>query len=154
MNERMNEQQRIHQIFKSYREVNHAFYHVLAKTAQIHGLTRVQLIVLRALTDHPDIGLSELSECIQLGRSTTSGIVERMVKAGLVTRQRLHADRRSLSLNLSEKGAVIWQQVKAEHLVNMTPLLALSEEDQQQLFRINEQIIHILQRVRDDNDHE
>lgn len=150
----MEEQERIHRIFQSYREVNQAFFQVLMKAAQLYGLTPVQLLTLKNLKEHPRIGLGELSEYILLGTSTTSGIVDRLVKAGLVSRERSETDRRSVTLSLTEKGMEQWNLVERDHMDRLYILASVSEEDQRQLERINTQIINILQKVRDEETHE
>ncbi|MEC0248098.1 MarR family winged helix-turn-helix transcriptional regulator [Paenibacillus chitinolyticus] len=150
----MEEQDRIHRIFQSYREVNQAFFQVLMKAAQLYGLTPVQLLTLKNLKEHPNIGLGELSEYILLGTSTTSGIVDRLVKAGLVSRERSETDRRSVTLKLTEKGLEQWNLVEREHMDRLYILASVSEEDQRQLERINTQILEILQKVRDEETHE
>ncbi|MGX4583948.1 MarR family winged helix-turn-helix transcriptional regulator [Paenibacillus chitinolyticus] len=150
----MEEQDRIHRIFQSYREVNQAFFQVLMKAAQLYGLTPVQLLTLKNLKEHPLIGLGELSEYILLGTSTTSGIVDRLVKAGLVSRERSETDRRSVTLKLTEQGLEQWNLVERDHMDRLYILASVSEEDQRQLERINTQIIEILQKVRDEETHE
>ncbi|MFS0837195.1 MarR family winged helix-turn-helix transcriptional regulator [Paenibacillus sp. 1P03SA] len=150
----MEKQERSHRIFQSYREVNHAFFQVLMKAAQLYGLTPVQLLTLKNLKEHPRIGLGELSEHILLGTSTTSGIVDRLVKAGLVSRERSETDRRSVTLKLTEKGLEQWNLVERDHMDRLYILASVSEEDQRQLERINTQILDILQKVRDEETHE
>ncbi|UKS25680.1 MarR family transcriptional regulator [Paenibacillus sp. HWE-109] len=146
----MNEQQRVMQIFQAYREVNQAFFQVMAKVAQKHGLTPLQLIVLRILKEFPDIKLMELSEKLNLGNSTTSGIVDRMVKAGIITRERTESDRRAMTLKLSDKGTTLWEESNDTRLMLLRPLLGLSEEDQQQFHRIQTEILTILKTIKGD----
>ena len=52
------EDQRILQLFQTYREVNQAFFQLMTKAAGKHRLTALQLIVLRVLQEHPGIRLS------------------------------------------------------------------------------------------------
>ncbi|WP_308637211.1 MarR family winged helix-turn-helix transcriptional regulator [Paenibacillus silvisoli] len=146
----MSEEQRILQIFQSYREVNQEFFRVMKKVAQKHNLTPLQLIVLRILNRHPAIRLSELAEKVSLGNSTTSGIVDRMVKADLVSRERTEADRRAMTLTLTEKGKRLWEASDSTRIMMFQPLLGLPEEDQEQFLRIQNEILHILRQVRED----
>ncbi|MZQ82950.1 MarR family transcriptional regulator [Paenibacillus sp. 5J-6] len=147
----MDDQQRVLQIFHTYREVNQAFYQVLSKVAQRHGLTPLQLIVLRILEEFPGIRLMELSEKLKLGNSTSSGIVDRMVKSGLVTRERTESDRRAMMLRLSDKGAALWEESNATRMKMLRPLLGLSEEDQEQLYRVQNKILMILKNIGEDD---
>ncbi|NOV02510.1 MarR family winged helix-turn-helix transcriptional regulator [Paenibacillus planticolens] len=147
----MDEQQRFMQIFQTYREVNQAFYQVMTRVAQRHGLTPLQLIVLRILEEYPGIRLMELSEKLRLGNSTTSGIVDRMFKSGLVTRERTENDRRAMTLKLSDKGAALWEESNATRMALLRPLLSLSEEDQEQLNRVQNEILTILKNISEDD---
>lgn len=148
----MDDKQRVMDIFQSFREVNQAFFQVMMKAAHHHGVTPIQFMVMRVLSDHPDIGLTELAEKILLGNSTTSGIVDRMVKAGLVSRERSDEDRRSVTLKLTAKGEQIWEETDGTRMRLLHPLLEVSEEDQRNLHRIHEQIVQILHRVREEDE--
>ncbi|MFC5702867.1 MarR family winged helix-turn-helix transcriptional regulator [Cohnella faecalis] len=146
----MDDQQRVLDIFKSFREVNQAFFQGMQKAAQHHGVTPLQFMVLRILNNCPEIRLSELAEQLHLGNSTTSGIIDRMVKADLVSRERSDTDRRNVILKLTDKGNDMWKQTHQTRLERLAPLLELAEEDQAHLQRIHNQIVQILHRVREE----
>lgn len=150
----MDESQRVHQLYKSFREIHQAFTQALLKAAAPHGITPVQLLVLKVVSDSPHIRLSDLAERIQLGASTTSGIVDRMVKAELLVRERTDADRRSVALSLTERGVQIWHVVHESRLEKLRPLLELSHEEQDALLRIHGKIVHNLQNMREEGDHD
>src|SRR5688500_18686011 len=59
-----------------------------------HGITATQLNVLKLLQAVGDLSLSELSKRIAAKTSTVTGIVDRMVAAGLVVREQSEDDRR------------------------------------------------------------
>jgi DNA-binding MarR family transcriptional regulator len=70
------------------------------------GLTVPQLLVVRAideLTDE-DVTVAAVADAVHLSRSTVSVVVERLVKAGLVNRDRSVVDRRRVRLSLTEAG--------------------------------------------------
>lgn len=73
------------------------------------GLTVPQLLCLRAIdelaTDEDDVTLAKVSAALQLSQSTVSNIIERLVRAGLVDRQRSARDRRRVHLTLTGDGA-------------------------------------------------
>lgn len=77
----------------------------LSRTA---GLTVPQLLLLQALHDSTD-GFStatRLCEVLGVNAPTMSGLVERMVKRGFITRSRAAHDRRVVQLQLTEPGRV------------------------------------------------
>ncbi|OCT16342.1 hypothetical protein A8709_02615 [Paenibacillus pectinilyticus] len=149
------EQQRTLQIIQSTREVKKAFYQVMAKASQHLGVTPIQSFVLRKLLEEPGITLSELAECIHLGKSTTSGIIDRMVAAELVSRERSDSDRRSVTLKLLEKGEILLQRMKESQVERLSPLLQLSDEELDSMIRIHKKIVHILhQQLEEDPTYE
>ncbi|QAY67063.1 MarR family winged helix-turn-helix transcriptional regulator [Paenibacillus protaetiae] len=142
-------QNEILQLILSYREVNQALFQTMLKAAQCNNVTPVQLMMLRILSESPGISLREAAETICLGSSTTSGIIDRMVKAGMVIRERGHNDRRSIMLLLSEKGEMLWQQTRDISVKMMSPLTEMPEHDRLETQRLNQRVVKILQKVRE-----
>ncbi|QHW32032.1 MarR family transcriptional regulator [Paenibacillus rhizovicinus] len=138
------EDQRVVDIFQTYREVNQAFFQLLTRAASKHKLTALQLVVLRVLHEYPEIRVSELAEKLNLGNSTTSGIVDRMVKAGIVERERTVADRRAMTLTLTDRGMELWRETDATRMNMMRPLLSMSEHDHRELNRLQHEVLRIL----------
>lgn len=147
----MKDQQRIQNIFTSFREVNQALNHSMLHATQRTGITPIQYFVLIVVAETPGIGLNELSEKIYSVTSTTSGIVERMVKAGWLRRERPATNRRSISLTLTHEGIALVQQTREMRFSQLAiSLLHLSEEDEQHLIRIQKEIVNNIQRQREE----
>ncbi|MBN7773985.1 MarR family winged helix-turn-helix transcriptional regulator [Clostridium aminobutyricum] len=72
----------------------------LEKSRQL-GFTGPQLFVVFTLCKNPGINLQELSERMELSKSTVSGIVDRLVIQGDVLREIPTENRRSVKLFLS-----------------------------------------------------
>jgi DNA-binding MarR family transcriptional regulator len=146
----VDEQQQILQIANSFREVNQNFYQATRKDAEACGVTPIQYLVLRMLKQYPNIGLNELSELMHTGASTASGVVDRLVQAGLVMRGKPETDRRAVVLNLSSEGEVLLSRTNERIMRRLSSLLELSDADIDHLLRIHQQIAHILQRAREE----
>ena len=96
--------------------------------AEKHGLTMADYEILVQLSEHPDqrIRMSELAERTLSSRSRLSHQIDRMVDAGLVTREACSDDRRGSFAVLTDKG---WKTIVAaapdhvmavrEHLVDL-----------------------------------
>ncbi|MDG0812396.1 MarR family winged helix-turn-helix transcriptional regulator [Cohnella rhizosphaerae] len=123
----------------------------MQRAGQHLGVTPIQLLVLKTLRSKPQMSLSELAECLFVGPSTASGIVERMVKANLVSRERPENDRRSISLRLTPEGEALWLQIDERRKMMLEPLNELGEEDLNDLLRIHGRIVHILHKAREEN---
>ena len=147
----MDEHQPIIQLMNSMRELNQSFFQATRKDAEAAGITYIQLLALKLLKHNPSIGLGELSERMYASASTTSGVVDRLVQAGLIERERPQSDRRSVVLKLTPEGERILELTSRRIMVRLAPLLQLPEEDFRHLLRIHGKIISILHQAREDN---
>ncbi len=79
------------------------------------GLTVPQLLCLKAIGDldqsegEPEITVAMVSKRVQLGAPTVSRIVDRLVRAQLVVRERRAQDRRKVCLSLTPAGLERYQ---------------------------------------------
>ncbi|AIQ27386.1 MULTISPECIES: MarR family winged helix-turn-helix transcriptional regulator [Paenibacillus] len=136
-------------ILSSFRCINHNFQQLLWKDAEELKITSTQLMVLRKLSAHPDIGITELADLLHLGNSAASGVVDRMVKAGLITRERSQSDRRIFKLAMTDKGKEIRELSKQSLRRYLQPLANIPAEDAGELLRLHGEIIKILEQGRD-----
>lgn len=74
------------------------------------GLTGPQLIFLKAVAKSEGIPVGEIAKAISLSQATVTGILERMVKRGLVSRQRSDRDKRRVLIRLTPAGEQILAQ--------------------------------------------
>src|SRR5688572_789459 len=75
------------------------------------GVTATQLNVIKLLDEIGDLSLSELSRRMAAQNSTVTGIIDRMVRDELVTREQDPADRRVWRIRLSDKGHAIAKKI-------------------------------------------
>jgi DNA-binding MarR family transcriptional regulator len=82
-----------------------------------YGLTLPMYRVLAALTERPDQKLNELSALTAVELSTMSRLIGTMISMGLVSRERLPTNERTVCINLTEKGVEMAAllRVEAEH---------------------------------------
>ncbi len=101
------------------------------------GLTGPQLTVIKLLETFGDLSLSSLSERIRAQNSTVTGIIDRMEREGLVSRERSTSDRRVVYIRLTTKGAQLAKSIEVEPMEIMYGVLAgLNREDTRDLLRI------------------
>jgi DNA-binding MarR family transcriptional regulator len=97
------------------------------------GVTATQLNVLKLLEEIGALSLSELSRRIAAQNSTVTGIVDRMVEAGLVERVQSDKDRRVWQIRATGKGLGIARAAKVapwELLRGAFAALAADEKEQ------------------------
>jgi DNA-binding MarR family transcriptional regulator len=76
------------------------------------GLTLAQLRVLGTLAQQPGLSLRDLALSLSVTPSTVSQQVDRLVRAGLVSRREDTADRRLLHHELTQQGVQAIEQVR------------------------------------------
>lgn len=105
------------------------------------GLTVPQLVCLKAIgeleeryaEDKEEITVARVSEEIHLSAATVSRIVDRLVRAGLIDRQRAAGDRRRVCLSLTAAGIDRFQTLPVplqEHFVRRLAELPANERKQ------------------------
>lgn len=140
--------EKIQQIMRSFREVNRVLYQPFREAAEHYDTTAIQMLVLRILARNNGMKLGELADQMQMGNSTMSGVVDRLVKAGLIVRERSKQDRRSLVMRLTEKGRKKEKEIFDENsllLQKLSPLNEIPEKDLHALLRIHKDIARKLQ---------
>ena len=106
--------ERAHEVLRAIRRI---IYYVSEHSRRLHhevGLTVPQLLVLKAVgeleTDEPELTLAAVSKHVALSPATVSRVLDRLVNAGLVERERRAKDRRKVCLTLTDAG---WERFQA-----------------------------------------
>jgi DNA-binding MarR family transcriptional regulator len=79
-----------------------------------YGLNLPMYRVLASLAERPDQKLSDLAQMTSAEVSTMSRMIGSMVDMGLVTRERLPNNERTVRINLTEKGGTIAGELMRE----------------------------------------
>ena len=72
--------------------------------ARSHDLTVAQLLCLRVLKDAGMLTAGSLATALSLSPQTVTGLLDRLLARGLITRARSETDRRQVLISLSEPG--------------------------------------------------
>lgn len=75
-----------------------------------HNLTGPQIATLREAQKKGDVTIGVLARAVHLSQPTVSGILNRLERRGLVTRERSAGDRRSVVIRVTEAGGAILDQ--------------------------------------------
>ncbi|MGO4573013.1 MarR family winged helix-turn-helix transcriptional regulator [Microvirga sp. 2TAF3] len=76
----------------------------IASELKALGLSIPQFDLLSTLTEREGLSQQELAERLYVTKGNVSGLLDRMVEAGLVERRAIPGDRRSNALHLTKKG--------------------------------------------------
>ncbi|CCQ98621.1 putative transcriptional regulator (MarR family) [[Clostridium] ultunense Esp] len=96
-------------------------------------ITLPQFIALQWLKEEGEMTIGALSEKMYLANSTTTDLVDRMEKAGLVQRERSLTDRRVVHIRLLDKGKMLIDEVirhRQEYLAKVMESFSPEERDQ------------------------
>lgn len=91
-------------VLKSLRRIIRALDLYSRKLKSVYGLTVPQLVCLSAIAKEGPMSSIELSQQAQLSPSTIVGILDRLQKMGLITRERSVTDRRLVMLTTTDRG--------------------------------------------------
>ncbi|HET9993066.1 MAG TPA: MarR family transcriptional regulator [Kofleriaceae bacterium] len=101
-----------------------------------HGITATQLNVLKLLQTVGELSLSELSKQMAATNSTVTGIIDRMVAAGLVAREQSTEDRRVWRIRLLPEGRALAKKVDvAPWEILKAAVVALEPAELEQLIK-------------------
>lgn len=71
------------------------------------GISGSQLWILKEVIECPDIGITELSKKLSTHQTTCSLLVEKLVKRGLITKERSQEDQRRVGLKGTDEGETV-----------------------------------------------
>lgn len=113
-------------------------------------ITLPQLWVLEYLSRRGGCLMSELAQSLEVSRPAATGLIDRLIAQGLVQRENLEDDRRTIKVSITPKGkkivANIWEQ-KRRTLIKV--FSQLSARDRRQYLLILERVVHILAQQQD-----
>jgi DNA-binding MarR family transcriptional regulator len=121
-------------------------FHILHEHFKKYNLTIPQGQVLRVLNQKGPLSLVEISKELDSKPSSMSGLIDRLAKAGMVTRKRDEEDRRVVWIALSDKSKEIFANfpfTQAQYY--RTYLEKLSDEEFSQLSLNLQKLVRILE---------
>jgi len=110
-------------------------------------VSKTELLAMLIVDRYGEVIMSQISDYINAPLSTTTGLVNRLVKNGYLQRERSEEDRRIVAIQLTDKGKSTMTEVKdniESYLERINAIL--SAEERQVLFQIFLKIIAALSR--------
>ena len=96
------------------------------------GITPPQFDVVATLGNTEGLGMRQLSEKTLITKGTLTGVVDRLVRSGLVERQENPADRRCFMVRLTKTGEQCFERIFPAHIEYLAERFsALSAKDRQ-----------------------
>ncbi|NWK97505.1 transcriptional regulator [Sphingobium lactosutens] len=127
-------------LIRRLQQIAVAVFH--AETA-VYGydLTPVQYAALRAVQEHPGIDQGTLAGLIAYDRTTIAGVVDRLVKKGLLSREVNQADRRAREVRITEIGCEAIEAMReGVERAQLKMIEALSPTEANELIRLLQKV--------------
>lgn len=114
----------------------------LERSAAAHGTSAAQARLLRVLGDRAPT-LNALAQLLGLDKSSTSGLVDRAQRRGLVRRVPSQLDRRAVRVRLTDRGERLAAQVSDQFALELEALLTpLTRADREALAALLSRLPH------------
>lgn len=114
--------------------VAHLLHNKHNRSLAARGLTRSQVKVLSLLQRYGTQSQSELQKRMYIQPSTMNGILESLIKSGLIHKEESGKDRRQKMISLTNKGENLEEAVWQEALSTDQELTAFLTEEEQRRF--------------------
>ncbi|EDN7353793.1 MarR family transcriptional regulator [Listeria monocytogenes] len=121
---------------------------ILNEAALTKNITIVQLLVANIIHNKPGISPAKIANEMNLGKSTVSGIINRIVKNGFATKIQSAENRRSYGLHLTQLGKDKVNKTYDISVKHLMPLLDIPKADLDHLLNVHNQILQIIGEVK------
>lgn len=98
-----------------------AFWRIDSRHIRAMRLTPSQFDVIATLGDTDGMTCAELSARTLVTKGTLTGVLDRLVKKGLIRREQVAQDRRSIKVTLTDKGDALFRKTFASHIAFLRP---------------------------------
>jgi MarR family transcriptional regulator, 2-MHQ and catechol-resistance regulon repressor len=112
-----------------------AFSRTDSRHIRLLRLTPSQFDVIATLGDTKGMTCAELSAATLVTKGTLTGVLDRLADKGLIRRETVAGDRRSIKINLTDKGNQLFRKTFAAHVAFLRPFFerALTQADADRL---------------------
>ena len=135
------------EVVQSFIAISRVLTKFTSQNAEGLGLTLQQMGILNIISAFPEITLKEITEKLNLPKSTVSVNVDSLVNLELIDRKIKEENRREIHLTSTPKGIELSKKSSQNGLSYRAMILALEkmpEEDIKFLIRIHEELLNDL----------
>lgn len=120
--------------------------HIELAESAVHKITGTQFVVLKFIHWRGRTTVSGLADDLYVSLSAVTSLVDRLHRAGLVSRERDESDRRVVWLSLTDRGREVLDScLEVRRRVMKRYLNRLGEEDVKRLIQIYEKLLQIME---------
>jgi MarR family transcriptional regulator, organic hydroperoxide resistance regulator len=111
------------------------------------AVSKTELLAMLIVDRYGEVIMSQISNYLNAPLSTTTGLINRLVKKGYLQRERSEEDRRIVAIQLTDQGKSMMTEVKTSLETYLERIkVVLSAEERQFILQIFLKIINALSR--------
>lgn len=112
-------------------------------------ITISQCLVLNALGQSNNYKMTDLARALGVTMGNATGVVDRLVRDGLVKRIKSQEDRRIVRIYLTQKGKETVAKIKKQKIKNIAQVLnKITKKDRGTLLNIMKKVARVMQKER------
>ncbi|SMC16687.1 DNA-binding transcriptional regulator, MarR family [Clostridium acidisoli DSM 12555] len=135
-------------IVQSFMDISKVLTKLTSQNAESLGLTLLQMGILNLISASPEITLKEITDKLNISKSTVSVNVDNLVNLELIDRKVIEEDRREIHLTSTPKGKALSKKSSENALSYRAMIFALDKipkEDIDVLMRIHKELLNQFQ---------
>ena len=132
---RMTSEENTTRIIEAFDKISKVFASMEGFTGEI-SLSKPELLTLESVSKHKELTMSKLARNLDIGFSTATSVIDRLIEKKLVVRERNHGDRRVVKVLLSKEGETIISLYKEQKKIFFKKMTEFLTEVEQESFVI------------------
>ena len=132
---RMTSEENTTRILEAFDKISKVFASMEGFTGEI-SLSKPELLTLESVSKHKELTMSKLARNLDIGFSTATSVIDRLIEKKLVVRERNHGDRRVVKVLLSKEGETIISLYKEQKKIFFKKMTEFLTEVEQESFVI------------------
>lgn len=130
---RMTTEENTARIIEVFGKISKVFASMEGFTGDI-SLSKPELLTLESVSKQKELTMSKLAKNLDIGFSTATSIIDRLIEKKLVARERNHGDRRVVKVFLSKEGEKIVSSYQEQKKISFKKMIEVLTEDEQESF--------------------
>ena len=122
-------------IIEAFDKISKVFASMESFNGEI-SLSKPELLTLESVSKHKELTMSKLARNLDIGFSTATSIIDRLIEKKLVVRERNHGDRRVVKVLLSKEGETIISSYQEQKKIFFKKMIEFLTEVEQESFVI------------------
>jgi DNA-binding MarR family transcriptional regulator len=120
-------------IIEAFGKISKVFASMESFTGNI-SLSKPELLTLESVSKQKELTMSKLAKNLDIGFSTATSIIDRLIEKKLVARKRNHGDRRVVKVFLSKEGEKIVSSYQEQKKISFKKMIEFLTEGEQESF--------------------